>query len=103
MGNFLADAAAVASPAVVNITANAKPDVPPALLDGPWEAGLMHSDPCGSGFIIEESGILITAAHVVDSAIYKQQFLEGKTKKRPLRVEMQDGRVMEGEVLGIDR
>ena len=92
-GNFLADAAAKAAPAVVNVTAN---------LD--HGKTLSWADKtCGSGFITDASGVIVTNAHVVDEAICKQQMTEGKWREKPLRVALQDGRSFEAKVIGMDR
>ena len=59
---------------------------------------------CGSGFLVDTSGIIITNAHVVDNAL--QRFKEDKRcqkKGPPLRVMLQNGQSYDGEVLSLDR
>ncbi len=79
---FIADAAAKAAPAVVNITC--------AVAGGPF--GVSRGVSAGSGFIIESSGVVITNAHVVARA----------TDPRNVRVTMWDGRVFAGAVRAAD-
>lgn len=57
---------------------------------------------CGSGFITDPSGIIVTSAHVVEDALGKQQAASAKPEA-PLRIALQDGRVFEGSILSIDR
>ena len=58
---------------------------------------------CGSGFITDPSGIIMTNAHVVADALQKQQAAGSKPGAAPLKVALQDGRVLEGRVLSMDK
>jgi 2-alkenal reductase len=74
------EVAAKASPAVVRITVNGGVDT---------SQGIIPDTGVGSGFIYDASGWILTNRHVV----------EGSDR---LSVELNDGRVMEGRVYGID-
>jgi HtrA serine peptidase 2 len=85
---FIADAAAKASPAVVNITV-------------PTAASLGHNSN-GSGFIFDEKGSILTNAHVIADALPPGR-MHGTEGVRALRVALEDGRVFQGQVTGFDR
>ena len=59
--NFVADAADIVSPAVVNIL---------CAIDSPISPGAASS---GSGFIISKDGFIVTNAHVVEGASSKER------------------------------
>ncbi|KAK9816531.1 hypothetical protein WJX72_001610 [[Myrmecia] bisecta] len=85
--HFIANAAAKAAPAVVNIAVPTN--------------GLPYSSrPSGSGFILTSDGVIATNAHVVADALAKQVSRPGPP--RPIMVALQDGRVFEGRVLSHD-
>ena len=110
---FIADAAAKAAPAVVNITVTR---------DGlPVPQG--HS---GTGFIYSPNGCILTNAHVVADAlpraevtgnddssatscsdsrasISSQASSSGRSNSKPITVALQDGRIFQGSVLMFDR
>jgi putative serine protease PepD len=56
---------------------------------GPGESSSAESSATGSGFIVDEEGTVVTAAHVVDEA-------------SSVKVILQDGTTRSAEVLGID-
>jgi len=81
--NFIADAADVASPTIVNILVDVK---------GPWGSQGIAT---GSGFIIDgEAGLIATNAHVVAAA--------AQSGSR-LLVTLNDGRKFVGRVHSLDR
>ncbi|GAQ83340.1 Trypsin-like serine proteases domain containing protein [Klebsormidium nitens] len=83
--NFIADAAAKASPAVVNITVSSG-------------RGWLMSQSAGSGFIVDKDGTILTNAHVVAEMTGRERgAYRGK-----LLVTMQDGRTFEGKVMSFD-
>ena len=71
------------SPGVVEIKATI------AAQSGPGETGSAESSATGSGFIVDQEGTVVTAAHVVDEA-------------SSVKVILQDGTTRSAEVLGID-
>jgi S1-C subfamily serine protease len=80
--NFIADAASVASPAVVNVVANVT------------AGGLgLVGQSSGSGFIIDSTGLVATNAHVVSHGH------RGST----LTITLNDGRKFTGKVHSLDR
>ncbi len=96
----IADAAAKAAPAVVNIVVDAPGG---ALGGGPFPGQLPSS---GSGFIFDSNGTILTNAHVVaDPNGSRGQPMThiGAPSRRPLLVTLQDGRQFEGTVVSIDR
>ena len=72
------------APAVVEVTTRTKRDIEAFGLDFPLQTGQ------GSGFIIDEDGHVLTNYHVVVGA-------------DEVRITLQDGRMLEAEVLGTDR
>lgn len=89
--NFLADAAAKAMPAVVNINHAFTSEQEPG------------EQACGSGFVVDASGLIATNAHVVEAALERQQLDKRRGSEPPLQIVLQDGRSFRGEVLSIDR
>lgn len=93
--SFIADAAAKAAPAVVNIVVN-----PPA--------GGAPIGSSGSGFITEWGGgqaTILTNAHVVADAIQRQHFNGpggAGGAGRTITVTLQDGRIFEGRLQAYD-
>eukprot|EP00873_Tetraselmis_striata_P010484 jgi/Tetstr1/430748/TSEL_020533.t1 len=88
--HFIADAAAKAFPAVVNITVNHNV-APPSR-----SFGVYGGKSSGSGFIIDAGGVILTNAHVIlDSS--------GRQPATGITVTLQDGRILEGEVASFDR
>ncbi|CAL9764581.1 unnamed protein product [Musa acuminata subsp. burmannicoides] len=81
--NFIAKAAALASPAVVNISVR--------------KGGLMSSKSIGSGTIIDPDGTILTCAHCVEDLDRKKRVCNGK-----VGVTLQDGREFEGTVVNAD-
>lgn len=65
----------------------------------------MQVDECekssGSGFLVDKSGIILTNAHVVDSAL--QNSKQNSKAPKALRVMLEDGRAFAGRVLSLDR
>lgn len=76
--NFIADAAAKALPAVVNLTSNVQKG---------WVRGMS----AGSGFIVRADGLVVTNAHVVQHA-----------RGGKVTVTLADGRKLRGRVLALD-
>ena len=59
---------------------------------------------CGSGFILDPSGTILTNAHVVADAVAKQgQRTRVAARLPPVHITLQDGRVFEGRVIACDR
>ncbi|EIE24629.1 trypsin-like serine protease [Coccomyxa subellipsoidea C-169] len=89
----LADAAAKAAPAVVNVT-----------LQG-GSQGLFNGAPSGSGFILDPDGTILTNAHIVaEASPQRRQGGGGSRGTQPtVHVALQDGRVFEGRVISADR
>jgi S1-C subfamily serine protease len=58
---------------------------------------------CGSGFVVDASGLIATNAHVVEAALERQQLDKRRGSEPPLQIVLQDGRSFRGEVLSIDR
>ncbi|KAJ8484214.1 hypothetical protein OPV22_016699 [Ensete ventricosum] len=81
--NFIAKAAALASPAVVNISVG--------------KGGLKPSTSIGSGTIIDPDGTILTCAHCVEDLDRKKRVCNGK-----VGVTLQDGREFEGTVVNAD-
>lgn len=112
--HFIADAAALAAPAVVNITV-AKDGLP------------IPHDHSGTGFIYNAAGCILTNAHVVADALPSSEHVNvsshnatscsnmerqssGNTAstshqndERTITVALQDGRIFQGSVLMFDR
>lgn len=111
--HFIADAAAVAAPAVVNITV-ARDGLP------------IPQDHSGTGFIYNASGLILTNAHVVADALSTSEQAHTNSSSatscssterqdsgsgastshsndRTVTVALQDGRVFQGSVLMFDR
>ena len=111
--HFIADAAAMAAPAVVNITV-ARGGLP------------IPQDHSGTGFIYNASGLILTNAHVVADALStsvqshaassnatscsnseRQDSSSGTSTShcndRTVTVALQDGRIFQGSVLMFDR
>eukprot|EP00615_Pteridomonas_danica_P008512 CAMPEP_0114344298 /NCGR_PEP_ID=MMETSP0101-20121206/11309_1 /TAXON_ID=38822 ORGANISM="Pteridomonas danica, Strain PT" /NCGR_SAMPLE_ID=MMETSP0101 /ASSEMBLY_ACC=CAM_ASM_000211 /LENGTH=383 /DNA_ID=CAMNT_0001479565 /DNA_START=120 /DNA_END=1271 /DNA_ORIENTATION=+ len=84
--NFIADAAAVASPAVVNVVVNIGNGL-----------GLI-GQASGSGFLIDSSGLVATNAHVVT-----QGLSHGVNRGNTLTITLHDGRKFQGKVHSLDR
>ncbi|MBF2057127.1 MAG: trypsin-like peptidase domain-containing protein [Cyanobacterium sp. T60_A2020_053] len=92
--NFIASAVEKVAPAVVRINAEREIgfNIPQKLQknffgsDLPQEREEIGS---GSGFIVQEDGLILTNAHVVEGASF-------------VSVSLQDGRIFDGEVLGVD-
>jgi putative serine protease PepD len=78
------DAAALyrsASPGVVDITATGTGSAAP----GPFGQGSAPSTATGSGFVVDRSGHIVTAAHVIDGATsIKVRFSDGTTRTATL-------------------
>ncbi len=102
--NFIADAAEKAAPAVVRIdtqsqeTSQSQSNLPPGLEDDPFFRRFFGDNPppsgrrrrgSGSGFVVNQSGLIITNAHVVEGA-------------EQVRVTLSDGRRLVGTVKGRD-
>lgn len=107
--HFIADAAATAAPAVVNITVSkAGPPVP--------------QDHSGTGFIYSTDGCILTNAHVIADALPSSDLANGYSSNstscsnssrssdptigassKPITVALQDGRIFQGSVLMFDR
>ncbi|URE11235.1 Trypsin [Musa troglodytarum] len=81
--NFIAKAAALASPAVVNISVS--------------KGGLRSSKRIGSGTIIDADGTILTCAHCVEDHDRKKRVCNGK-----VGVTLQDGSEFEGTVVNAD-
>jgi len=100
--NFIADAAQEVGPAVVRVNASrtVSQQLPPIFNDPnfreffgdrvPSEAPSRVERGVGSGFIVDESGLILTNAHVIDGA-------------DRVTVTLRDGRTFDGTVLGEDR
>jgi serine protease Do len=82
-------AAAVALPAVVQITTVAVADMPQQLLPFHPEGAEQRTQGSGSGFIFDERGYILTNHHVVRNALH-------------VNVVMLDGREFTAEVIGSD-
>jgi S1-C subfamily serine protease len=92
--NFIAEAVEKVGPAVVRINAarQVSLNVPQSfddLLEGQIPHGQQQETGTGSGFIVEEDGLIITNAHVIEGS-------------NIVTVSLKDGRMFDGEVLGID-
>ena len=113
---FIADAAAMAAPAVVNITVT-KDGLP------------VPQDHSGTGFIYSSNGCILTNAHVIADALpssdgangnssnatscsnssadrsnsYHGTSTSGNGSSKPITVALQDGRIFQGSVLMFDR
>ena len=112
--HFIADAAALAAPAVVNITV-AKNGLP------------IPQDHSGTGFIYNAAGCILTNAHVVADALPSSELINAsshnatscsnmerqnssnnassshRSHERTITVALQDGRIFQGSVLMFDR
>jgi len=89
--NFIAAAVEKVGPAVVRINASRHVSQNPSLEDffGSMPSSPREDSGTGSGFIIQEDGLIITNAHVIENSDV-------------VTVSLRDGRFFEGEVLGID-
>ena len=111
---FIADAAALAAPAVVNISVN-KDHLP------------VPQDYSGTGFIYSSDGCILTNAHVISAALPSSGHASGNgldetscsdsnssdrrrssqctstSSGKPITVALQDGRIFQGSVLMFDR
>ena len=110
---FIADAAAMAAPAVVNITVT-KDGLP------------VPQDHSGTGFIYNSNGCILTNAHVVADALPRSAYTGSENRNatscsndrtssssqastsnsssgKPITVALQDGRIFQGSVLMFDR
>ncbi|DBA85233.1 TPA: hypothetical protein ACH3X2_005937 [Trebouxia sp. C0005] len=111
--HFIADAAATAAPAVVNITVS--------------KAGLpVPQDHSGTGFIYSSDGCILTNAHVIADALPSSDLANGYSSSstscsnssrssdpnigaikdnssKPIKIALQDGRIFQGSVLMFDR
>ena len=111
--HFIADAAATAAPAVVNITVS--------------KAGLpVPQDHSGTGFIYSTDGCILTNAHVIADALPSSDLANGyssnstscsnssrssdpsigaskDSSSKPITIALQDGRIFQGSVLMFDR
>ncbi|CAL8467650.1 g7188 [Coccomyxa elongata] len=89
----LADAAAKAAPAVVNVT----------LQGGNY--GALNGSPSGSGVILDPDGTILTNAHIVaEASPQRRQGSGGSRAVQPtVHVALQDGRIFEGRVISTDR
>ena len=109
--HFIADAAATAAPAVVNITVS-KAGVP------------VPQDHSGTGFIYSTDGCILTNAHVIADALPSSDLANGYSSNstscssrsskpsigtsngsssKPITIALQDGRIFQGSVLMFDR
>jgi len=100
--NFIAAAAQQVGPAVVRVNASrtVSQQLPPIFNDPnfreffgdrlPSEAPSRVERGVGSGFIVDEDGLILTNAHVIDGA-------------DRVTITLRDGRTFEGNVLGEDR
>ncbi len=112
--HFIADAAATAAPAVVNITVS-RAGVP------------VPQDHSGTGFIYSTDGCILTNAHVIADALPSSDLANGyssnstscsnssrssepniggskdSSSSRPITIALQDGRIFQGSVLMFDR
>lgn len=111
--HFIADAAATAAPAVVNITVS-KDGLP------------VPQDHSGTGFIYSTNGCILTNAHVIADALPSSDLTQGHSSNatscsnntshssssngaskasssKPITVALQDGRIFQGSVLMFDR
>ena len=68
--NFIADAAEIAAPAVVNIKLSVDASTGPR---GPFMyRGGLNGISSGSGFFLRKDGIIVTNAHVIEAAVHPQ-------------------------------
>ncbi|KAJ8602473.1 hypothetical protein CTAYLR_001199 [Chrysophaeum taylorii] len=79
--NFVANAASLALPAVVNITSQVQHHT---------FLGVQQAMSAGSGFIVSEDGLVVTNAHVVSHG-------------NNIKVNLNDGRQTRGKLLAMDR
>lgn len=93
--HYIADAAAIAAPAVVNITVT--------------QSGLpVPQDHSGTGFIFSCNGSILTNAHVVAEALTERSMSQqgasrSNTEQKPITVSLQDGRIFQASVTMFDR
>lgn len=93
--HYIADAAALAAPGVVNITVT--------------QDGLpIPQDHSGTGFIFTSNGSILTNAHVVAEALAERGTSQQGTSSsdsdhKPITVSLQDGRIFQGSVAMFDR
>lgn len=111
--HFIADAAATAAPAVVNITVSK-------------DGSPVPQDHSGTGFIYSTNGCILTNAHVIADALPSSDLTHGHSSNatscinntshssssngaskasssKPITVALQDGRIFQGSVLMFDR